>query len=84
MSASLLFTEDSPYTLDTENPDKFRRIVRKPNNAESLRPEFKGSSFTLPGKAPHKGSQKGEFRMTHDPRFQSTRGILRFSRKVKP
>lgn len=69
-----LFTDESPFTLDNTDADKFRRIVRKPNNAESLRP----------GKAPHKGSQKGEFRMTIDPRFQSTRGILRFSRKVKP
>jgi len=79
-----LFTEESPFTFDNTEADKFRRIVRKPNNAESLRPDFHGSSHVLPGNAPHKGAQKGEFRMIPDPRFQSTRGILRFSRKVKP
>ena len=78
-----LFTEESPFTLDNTVADKFRRIDRKPNNTESLRPEFHGSSHVLPGKVPHKGSQQGEFRMTHDPRFQSTRGSIRFSRKVK-
>lgn len=78
------FTDDSPFTFDHTNEDNFRRHVRKPNNSESLRPEFHGSSHVLPGNAPHKGSQKGDFRMIPDPCFLPTRGILLFFRKVKP
>ena len=61
------FTDDSPFTFDHTNEDNFRRHVRKPNNAESLRPEFKGSGFVLPKSAPHKGPDKGG--MIADPRF---------------
>ena len=83
MSSSILFTEDSPFTLDATEPATFRRIVTPPANTESLRPDFRGSSYVLPGHGPHRGAQKGQFKMVHDPRYVENTGIFHFSRPRK-
>ena len=75
------FTSDAVFTFDVTT-NTHRRILRRPSNTESLRPERSRATFMLPHLAPVVGAVKGNFHMVHDPRFVERGGVVRFSRKA--